>query len=628
MRTALDSELFHGFLILGAICMSVAIIVIGKPILAPLALACVVAFVLTPVVHMLERWHIARGVAVLATMSMVVIGSLLLASGLIMQLRQLADDLPRHARETESKLQGLRDMSGTVLERPWAVVDRFLERLEGSDGLTADDARGLDGPGLDQRDRPVVIVRDPPTSRAMQWVPRVAVQLIEPVAVVSLVTVLAGFILLRKEDLRNRVLAIVGKTRLSDSTHVLEDGSRRLARYLLGLLIVNFGFSAAFTIILLILGVPYAALWGSVSFFFRFVPLIGSAVSMLLPLGMAIVTVPGWLAPLGVIAAYLSLEGITGNLIEPWLFGKSVGMNPLAILIAWMFWTWAWGLIGLALSTPLSLILVTLGSNISFLSWAHVLLGDTHPLPTYVSFYQRLLARDRREVEAIMITMSRDRGTIETMQRLVLAALRRADHEKRSGAISDDIYACIVNESEWAAERLVELTVAASSKSASDTDKTITEDGVSPVSEPQPETASNERFRIATIDFDVPRAAAATRVLMANQEHLDVTRMANWNAATLRRWGTEAPNAIFVSIVSIDKRDEAIALARLLRKRGYDGWLVLGWWRTKSPLRSTRRQLKEAGFDYVTHQMKSMDRMLRYAVESTSIAGSEPSDAA
>lgn len=630
MKIALDSGLFHGFLILAVICMSVAIIVIGKPLLAPLALACVVAFVLAPVVNVLEKWGIARGIAVFATMSMVVIGTLLLASALLMQLRELAEDLPRHAREIESKFKGFRDISGALLERPWAFADQFLERIDGSDAPPDGDAERFDGAAVDRANESVVVLRETSLretskSRVMQWMPKVVAQLIGPITVVSLVTVLAGFILLRKEDLRNRILAIVGRTRLSHSTHVLEDGSRRLAKYLLGLLVVNFGFSAAFTLGLLMLGVPYAALWGSVSFFFRFVPLIGSAVSMLLPLGMAIATVPGWLAPLGVVAAYLSLEGITGNLIEPWIFGKSVGMNPFAILIAWMFWTWAWGLPGLALATPLSLILVTLGSNIPYLSWVHVLFGNTHPLPPHLSFYQRLLAKDRREIEAMMNSMSKDRGTIETMQRLVLAAISRADREHRNGLIADDIHASIISEADWAAEKLIDLTVAALSKSVSETDKAVTVKDDHSVSDHEFDSASDERFRIATIDFDVPRSAIAIRILMANQDRLEVTRIVNCNAATLRRWGAEAPDAIFVSITSADKCDEAIALARMLRKRGFDGWIVLGWWRTKSPRQSTRRQLKDAGYDYVTHRLKAMDRMLRYAAESTAIESPEPS---
>jgi hypothetical protein len=208
---------------------------------------------------------------------------------------------------------------------------------------------------------------------------------------------------------------------------------------------------------------------------------------------------------------------------------------------------------------------------------------------------------------------------------LVLAAISRADRENRDGLISDEIHAYIISEADWAAEKLIDSTVAALSKSVSETGKTVTDKDDHFVSDGEVDSASVERFRVATIDFDVPRAAIATRILMANHDRLEVTRIVDCNATTLRRWGAEAPDAIFVSITSADKRDEAIALARMLRKRGFDGWIVLGWWRTKSPRQSTRRHLKDAGYDYVTHRLKAMDRMLRYAAESTAITSPEPS---
>jgi predicted PurR-regulated permease PerM len=621
------------FLAVTTFCLSVTVVVVGKPILAPIALACVMAFVLLPVVSAVERWGINRVVAVCATMFLVVIGTLLLASGLITQLREFGDDMPRHTREIESKYQGIRKLSGTLLDRPWAVVDRVINsaeeiETEGSGAIALDDTASLPGdvnvqgrgeePLAPPDSRPIVVVRERSSSPLIQWVPTVFTQVFEPVASGIVVAVLAAFILLKREDMRNRVLAIIGRTRLSRSTHVLEDASERLSGYLLGLLSVNLGFSIAFTIVLVLLGVPYAAVWGSVSFFFRFVPIIGSAVSMLLPLFIAIATVPGWFAPLMIIVAYLSLEGFTGNVIEPWLYGKSVGMNPLAILIAFMFWTWAWGLIGLALATPLSLILVTLSKNISCLSWLDVLLGDSHPLPRSIAFYQRLLAQDRREVDVMMQEVVEHRGAVETMQHLILPALRRADREFRGGLITPPKYQAIIDEANEAVDKLVQIASVANAKivDAARLDNAVADPNTtSEIELPAPATVG-DGLRIATYDFGDVLAGAALRLLLANQPSIDAQRIERWTPIVARRLMIHPPDTILVSITRVDQRDDAVAFARVLRKNGFGGWIVLGWWKSKSLRQSTRRQFKEAGFDYVTHRMRSMDRMLRFAIEN------------
>jgi len=627
------SSILKSFLAVATFCLGVTVIVIGKPILAPIALACVMAFVLVPVVSAVERWGVNRVIAVCVTMFLVVVSTLLLASGLFTQLRELADDMPRHAREIELKYQGIRQLSGSMLDRPWALVDDVLSadpgegedsETPGSEATSSDtqnitNSRNLSG-RADSRltpneSSPIVVVRERRSSPILQWVPTVFTQVFEPVASGILVTVLAAFILLKREDMRNRVLAIIGRTRLSRSTHVLEDTSARLSGYLLGLLSVNLGFSVAFTIVLALLGVPYAGLWGSVSFFFRFVPIIGSAISMLLPLFIAIATVPGWFAPLIIIIAYLSLEGFTGNVIEPWLYGRSVGMNPLAILIAFMFWTWAWGLIGLALATPLSLILVTLSKNIPCLSWLDVLLGDSHPLPRSIAFYQRLLAHDRREVDAMMHDAVEARGNVETMQGLILPALRRADREFRGGLITSPEYQAIIDEAHEAVEKLVQVASAESAKVV----ETIRADDAEPTGETDSAATaiSTVWLRVATYDFGDERASAVLRLLLANHPLIDAQRVERWTPVVRRRLMVHPPDTFLLSITRVEQRDEAVAFARMLRKSGYAGWIVLGWWKSKSLRQSTRRQLKEAGFDYVTHRINAMDRMLRFAVKSS-----------
>src|SRR5690606_20027284 len=177
--------------------------------------------------------------------------------------------------------------------------------------------------------------------------PLVALPVLEPLGAATVALVLAVFMTVHRDDLRNRLLALLGRARLSQTTQLLSDSSYRLSRYLLGLVAVNFGFAAAFSLGLFVIGVPYAAVWGCVAFFFRFIPWVGTALSMLLPLAVSIATQHGWWPPLAVAALYGCLEFTTGNFIDPWLFGSSVGMNVVAVLVAIVVWTCAWGLVGL-----------------------------------------------------------------------------------------------------------------------------------------------------------------------------------------------------------------------------------------------------------------------------------------
>jgi len=202
---------------------------------------------------------------------------------------------------------------------------------------------------------------------------------------------------------------------------------------------------------------------------------------------------------------------------------------------------------------------------------------------------------------------------------LILPALRRADRELRGGLITSQKYQAIVEEASSAIDKLVQIALTAKLKAidaAKSESPTKNEASTSLTPETSAPTNPN-LLRIATYDFGDERASHALRVLLANQPLIDASPIENWTPIVARRLMRYPPDTFLVSITRVEQRDEAVAFAKMLRKSGYQGWIVLGWWKSKSLRQSTRRQLKEAGFDYVTHRMKSMDRMLRFAVEST-----------
>lgn len=635
-----NSYLLRCFLVISTWCLVVLILVVGKPVLAPFALSCMLAFVLTPIVRSLETRGLPRVAAVICTVIVVVSIFVGLSVAFVSQLGQLAAEMPKYERELETKMSKLRELGSLVPDRVWSMAEQATAIGGGEENgsLRSDapeDSAEPQGsaaaptparvtapyalelfPG-NQRERLVLVER--PRSRSQPWLrllPSVVGPLIEPLATLAIVVVLAVFMMIGRDDLRNRVLALLGKAKLTRTTQLLGDSSSRLGRFLLGLLAVNSGFAITFAVGLYFIGVPYAALWGSVSFFFRFIPYIGSATSMLLPLGMAIVTVPGWFAPIGVVVWYSLLEFSSGNFLEPWLFGKSVGMNPLAIIVALMFWTWAWGMVGLLLATPLSLTLVTLGRHFHGFEWSNLLLSDSRPLPRHISFFQRMLANDKVELQSILLTSQKKFGAAYAMQRLVLGALTHADREFARGAIKREDHAQVEAIATDMAGRIVSQLEQEKSQSLQPASLDHRNDVVAAEKESllEPMSPPASTLRVMTFSLGDRRGREALGVLLAGRDRIEVVgQSAAPTAAIARQCVEDLVDLVVISATSTVNRELLEAACRTLRRSGYHGWIAVGMWRASALAEPIKRALKNSGADYVTYQMKAMDRMINYA---------------
>ena len=425
MNISVNTAISKTFLALSIFCMAIAIILFGKPLLAPLSLSFILAFVLTPVVRWLERLGVGRITAVGLIVTLLTCFTLLLGAQLASQLNHLVTELPQHKHEIEDKLSGFRTGSSSTVGQIIDISKEVLGNINVSDP-----------PSETNEVQKVMIVEGNSTMPWLTSIPSIILPIVEPIASAVVVIVLVVFMLISREDLRNRFLAVFGNHHLTSVTKIVNETSSRLSNYLLGLVSVNFGFAVGFGMVLYFLGVPYAAVWGAVTFVFRFVPVLGSFVSMLLPLSVSLLFLPGWFVPLTVVAVYLTLEVITCNLVEPLLFGKSVGMNPFALLIAIMFWTWAWGPLGLMMATPLSLMLATLGRHLPYLRSLDFLLGDARALPAHLVYFQRLLANDINEAESLLKLICSKRGLPFVVDKVAIRSMSHADHELKSNEIT------------------------------------------------------------------------------------------------------------------------------------------------------------------------------------------------
>ncbi|WP_237478225.1 AI-2E family transporter [Lichenibacterium dinghuense] len=362
---------------------------VGSEIFVPIALAILLSFVLAPGVRVLRRCGIGR---VLPVLLMTLLAFLLIAALgalLALQLRGLADAMPQYQTTVLDKVEALRSVvSGQGTSRFSEFLSSLGQHLQSGAGQPA--ASGL-APGSPA---PVPVTLAPAPEMPLEKLGTYLKPALHPLAVAGLVAVYAIFILLAREDLRNRAIRLFGAGDLHRSTAAIDDAARRVSRYLLTQLTVNTVAGLLVGFGLWLIGVPSAPLWGAVFGCLRFVPYLGPPLAAAAPIALAAAVAPGWSTAIWTAALFVGVEAVVSQAVEPMLYGHNTGLSPLAVVIAATFWTVLWGPVGLVLSTPVTVCLVVLGRHVEPLAFLDVMLGDRPALEPQEVFYQRLLADD------------------------------------------------------------------------------------------------------------------------------------------------------------------------------------------------------------------------------------------
>jgi predicted PurR-regulated permease PerM len=381
----------------------VAALYLAREVLIPVTLAGLLSFVLAPLAAFLRRIHVPRVPSVL--LAIITALALILALGTVIeqQVAELAVGLPQYETTIDAKVQTLRR---TTLGR----VEALMSQIGGQFGSTpAAVPRGLRHGSAGSAQNPMAVQVQTPPPSALDLVQSVLAQVLSPLGTLLLVLIVAVFILLQKEDLRDRLIRLFGSTDLHRTTLAMNDAGRRLSKYFLTQLAINAGFGLIIGTGLFFIGVPGPVLWGLVGMLARFVPYAGTFIAATIPLLLAAGVDPSWTTSLWTLGLYFVTEPIIGQVIEPFAYGHSTGLSPVSVVIAAIFWTWIWGPIGLLLATPLTLCLVVLGRHVKRLEFLDVLLGDRPALTPIESLYQRMLAGDPDEAAAQAETLLRDR---------------------------------------------------------------------------------------------------------------------------------------------------------------------------------------------------------------------------
>jgi predicted PurR-regulated permease PerM len=414
-----------------SITLAVAILYFAKVVLIPVALAVLLTFVLSPVVTHLDHRGVWRVPAVLLAVGLA--GLLLAGLTWIVgsQLGSLANDLPNYRENIREKVAALRQgTQGGLVEKVQSTLETVRVPREDLEARTAKDGAQ---PANVQGPIAVRVVPDEGPEKALSTV-LTSLSAVSPalegLATGAFALILVIFMLINREDLRNRLVSFAANGNLAKTTKALDDAGQRISRYLTMQLIINGSYGLVVGISLLLIGVPYALLWGLCATVFRYVPYIGPWIGALLPISISVITSPGWSQVLLVIGVFLVLELISNNVMEPWLYGQGVGISVVALLISAAFWTWIWGPIGLILATPLTVCLVVVGKHVPDLSFLDRLLGDRPALQPYAGFLQRLLARDDHEAAEIVRKYRKEHPPETVYDEVLVPALALARQDR------------------------------------------------------------------------------------------------------------------------------------------------------------------------------------------------------
>jgi predicted PurR-regulated permease PerM len=418
-----DGHIGQAVIIFGTI----ATLYFAREILVPLSFALILAFLLTPVVTLLGRIHISRVPAVIITVF--IAGATVGLAGwlIITQLVAVANQLPQYRENIHRKIDAL-EMPQTG---PFSEAARSLKAI--GDDLARTPVPVVAPEPASARPLPVQIVEHEASPLTSFW--NFAKPSLAPLAQTTIVVIFTIFIMIEKEDLRNRLLRLAGTGQLNMMTEAMDDAATRVSRYLSLQVAVNSCFGLILGTGLYFIGVPFSALWAVVAGILRIVPYVGTVAAALLPIGLSLAVFDGWSHPLMVFGLFAFVEIVTANFVEPMLYGAHTGISSLSILVSAVFWTALWGPSGLILSTPLTVCLVVLGRNIPQLDFLHVLLGDEEMLSPAAQLYQRLLAMDQDEARDVIDAFMKD-GTLANLYDMVLIpALTMAEQDRHRAAL-------------------------------------------------------------------------------------------------------------------------------------------------------------------------------------------------
>lgn len=404
----------------------VSALYLARDVLIPITLAIFLTFFLAPVVKLLQRTRLPRVAAVLVSVTLALAIILMLGAIIGSQLRSLVENAPQYQSTINEKYESLHRTVTDLAKQATSRLGAVYQPLKPAPGASGDAAPD---------ESPIPVVIQSAGNGYLETGRQILEPILSPLATLAIVLVVTIFILVQKEDLRDRLIRLFGSNDLHRTTLAIDEATRRLTRYFMLQASINASFGFSIGVGLYFIGLPSPALWGLLAALLRFIPYVGSITAAALPVALAAAVDPGWSKALWTAGLFIVAEGAAGQVLEPVLYGSSTGLSPTAVVVAAIFWGWIWGPIGLILSTPLTLCLVVVGRHVRRLEFFDVLLGDRPALTPVETLYQRLLAGDADEITEQADALLKARALSSYYDDIALNAIRLVANDVSRGAV-------------------------------------------------------------------------------------------------------------------------------------------------------------------------------------------------
>ena len=414
---------------------------VGRDVLLPLALAILLAFVLSPPLLLLRRLKVPRVGAVIIVVAFAF--AIIFALGWLLsrEATQLAADLPSYQQALSEKIKGLREgtSASPVFKRAGDVLSNLEAQLfQSDDGETVTTTTTTPQAQLEadrDSDQPIQVEIKQREPTGLELFRRIAGTVLPPLVVAGIVLIFVVFMLLQREDLRDRLIRLAGASDMQRAITTMNDAAHRLSKFFLRQLLINSAYGAFVTVTLWAIGIPSPIVWGVLAGLMRFVPFIGSYIAAIPVVLLAAMIDPGWTMVLLVLALYVVGEMTMGQVIEPLIFGRGTGVSALALVVSTVFWTWLWGPLGLLLAFPLTVCLAVLGRHVEGLQFFDILLSNEPALTPEQSFYQRTLSGDAAEATYEAELALKDESLQTYLGTVALGGLKLAGRDAIGGRL-------------------------------------------------------------------------------------------------------------------------------------------------------------------------------------------------
>lgn len=424
----MNQNIVNGLIIFLSIC---AILFYGQQILIPIVLAILLSFLLSPLVRMLQKVKVPKTAAIIGVVCIAFTLLFGVAAVVATTLTNLAGDLPQYESNLRDKARSLKfaTSGGDTIEKAANVLKDLQTELQKPDQASRTTIISV---------KPIPVELRETSFGPLDPVISVVAVLIHPMTQLGIVILMVVLILFNKEDLRNRLIRLAGTGDLNRTTLALDEAGHRLSKLFTAQILVNASTGAFIASALAMIGIPGAILWGVLTAILRFVPYVGTLMSAVFPIIIAIAIGDGWSLALITAGTVVFVEIVVGQVLEPLFFGKMTGLSPVAIVASAAFWAALWGPIGLILATPMTIGLLVIGRNIESLDFFEVLLGSEAVLTPDHAFYQRMLASDPIEAAELADIYVSEHRIEEYLNVVAVPGLMLAYNDQLRGVLSSE----------------------------------------------------------------------------------------------------------------------------------------------------------------------------------------------